>query len=313
MEAIVGNTFYFDFEVRLMEALQQLLGETGALFVSNFSAFGEEFLLIIIMGFLYWCYDKKFGIFVGTNLVVGIIANPMIKNVFLRRRPYFDNPGIKCFRPVEKGTDIYDISAQGFSFPSGHSTNSVTVYSAIAKYGKKKALTILAVVMPLLVGFSRVSVGVHYPTDVLVGWLSGLVIVFLLSFLMGKFYGEKRWLLNLIIFLVSCLGYFYCKTDDYFASLGIMAGFFVGIEFDEKNIRFKNTKNILKCILRVVCGGAIFLAFNTVLKMPFSKDFLASGTLLAHLVRTLRYGISTFIVVGVYPICFDRFLKEKSN
>ena len=46
------------------------------------------------------------------------------------------------------------------------------------------------------------------------------------------------------------------------------------------------------------------MLLNTVLKMPFSKEFLSSGTALAHIVRTLRYGLVIFCVCGLYPMVF---------
>lgn len=73
----------------------------------------------------------------------------------------------------------------GFSFPSGHALNSMVTYGLIAllvwrsglpeRVGRLIAAGLVAV--PLVVGLSRVALGVHYPSDVLAGWLAGLVIV----------------------------------------------------------------------------------------------------------------------------------------
>ena len=59
------------------------------------------------------------------------------------------------------------------------------------------------------------------------------------------------------------------------------------------------------------CLGAfaIYFALNTLLKMPFSKEFLDSGTLGANLIRTARYAVILFIVIGVYPRIFPVFEK----
>ena len=310
----MGNTFYFDFEVQLMEFVQEALGEPAIKAISHLSAFGEELALILILGFLFWCYDKKIGIRVGTCIVVGIVLNPLIKNIFLRRRPYFDHEDIKCFRPVEKNADIHDIAAQGFSFPSGHSTNSAIVYGGIARNVRKKLLTILAFVLPFLVGMSRIVVGVHYPTDVLFGWLLGVAIIFLIPLLMEKAGEEKQWLIFLWIFIISCIGLLYCRTADYFTGLGIMGGFFVSVEFEKRFVNFDNTKKPLLCIARIIVGMIVYLLVNSLLKMPFSSDFLESGTLLSNLVRAFRYFIVSFLVIGIYPMLFKyekRFVKER--
>ena len=304
MGIAVGNTFYFDFEVQLMEFLQRVLGEHAIKVISFFSAFGEEFALILILGFLFWCYDKKTGIKVGICIAAGIVLNPMIKNIVWRRRPYFDHDTIQCFRPVEKNADIYDIAAQGFSFPSGHSTNSAAVFGAMARFIRKRVMAVLAIVMPLLVGFSRVVVGVHYPTDVLCGWLLGAAVIFLVPAIMEKAGEEKQWAAFLCIFAVSCIGLLYCRTSDYFTGLGIMGGLFLSVEFEKRFVNFENTGKPVLCLTRILGGVLLYLAVNKLLKMPFSSEFLGSGTFSANLVRAFRYLIVSFAVLGLYPMLF---------
>lgn len=312
MGTVVGNSFYFDFEVRFMEWLQRVLGDVGVAIVSPLSLFGEEMVLIAIMGFIYWCYDKKMGEFVGTSIVLSTITNPLIKNIFWRRRPYFDHETIKCLRPVEKDADIYDIAAQGFSFPSGHSTNSVACYSAIAARKKAVIFKVIAVVMPIAVGLSRMAVGVHYPTDVLVGWLCGGLCVIITMVLWKKVSEEKRWLMYLVIFLICCLGLLYCKTSDYFASLGLVGGIFAAFEFEKRVVNFKETRSPIACVLRVLLGGALYILLNNLFKMPFSSEFLSSGTFISGVVRTIRYLIVSFITVGIYPFSF-KFIKGRNE
>ena len=92
----MGNTFYFEWEVALQQWLQGMIdSEIGIAIVSFITMFGEEMVMIAVLGFLYWSYDKKFGKFVGLNILIGTVANPKLKNLAFRRRPYFDHPGIK--------------------------------------------------------------------------------------------------------------------------------------------------------------------------------------------------------------------------
>ena len=90
-----------------------------------------------------------------------------------------------------------------------------------------------------------------------------------------------------------------------------MVGFFAGDLFEEKFVKFKNTRCWWKIILRVLGGGAIYFGLNTLLKIPFSSSFLSSGTTLAYLVRSARYAIILFVVVAIYPMAFDRIGKKK--
>lgn len=308
----MGNTFYMPFEPAFMQWLQNLLGEGGAKAISIFSALGEEVALVLILGFIYWCFDKEFGKYIGINAVIGIVLNPMLKNIALRIRPYMVHEEIQCFRPVDPAGDIYDVTVQGYSFPSGHSMNSTIIYGSIGRYAKKPVITVLSVLIPLFVGLSRVVVGVHYPTDVLTGWVIGLLVIFLIPFLYTKFGSEKRWLINLIIFIVAAIGIFYCRTTDYFSGLGLMAGFFVGIEIEDRFVKFESTRNPLEIILRLAGGLLIFVVGNKLMKMPFSPEFLNSPTMPSFLFRTFRYFVIQFLLIGVYPYIF-RFFPNKQK
>jgi len=299
----MGATFYFAWEVALMQWLQSGMNQIGILLASVLTMLGEEGTIVAILGFLYWCYDKKFGKFIGTNIVLGITLNPMLKNVVLRRRPYFDNPEIRCLKQVKPG-DPYDISVQGFSFPSGHSMNSAIIYGTLPVYKKNRLLTIGAFLLPFLIGISRVLLGVHYPTDVLTGWGVGAVTVLLLSFLQRKV--KNIHVLHLILFLLSIPGIFFCKTTDYFSAIGIMGGFFLADLFEEKVVTFENTKKVLPCILRMAIGFGMYFALNTLLKLPFPKDFLQAKTMAAFLVRSVRYLIVSFVILGLYPMLFKK-------
>jgi len=300
---LTGNTFFFPWEATLMEWLQAHIGPLGIEIISRLSMFGEELVLIVLLGFLYWCYDKRFGCYVGLNMLVANTWNPMIKNVFLRRRPYFDHAGVDILRVVEPEADIYDIAAQGYSFPSGHSTGSAAVYGSLPRYKKgKKALFVIALIVPLLVGFSRVVVGAHYPTDVLVGWLVGVAALFIVPWLEAKM--PSRPVFYAVLLLTTLPGLFYCKSADYFTSLGMLLGFFVAVPFEERFVNFETTRNPIRCVLRILGGIAVFFVLNTAFKLPFSEAFLDGGSYPALLVRALRYGAIVFVDFALYPMLF---------
>ncbi len=298
----IGNVFQFGWELSLLEWLQAHITGAAMAVVSFLSLFGEELLMVAIMGFLYWCYDKRIGRAVGLNLLMVCVWGPMIKNVVLRLRPYFASDKIDLLRKIDSGAEASDVAAQGYSFPSGHSANSVAVYGSIAAYLKKNWLLALAIVLPLLVGFSRMAVGAHYPTDVLAGWALGLLTMLLLSFLSRKI--KRRGVLYGLLVLSALPGFFYCTSADYYTSFGMLVGFVCAMPFEEKLVRFETTRNPLRAALRVLGGGALYLALNALLKMPFSSEFLASGTLAANAVRSLRYAVILFAVAGVYPLLF---------
>ena len=300
--AVSGNTFFFPWEVNLMEWLQAHIPSAGISIISLFSMFGEELLLVLLLGFVYWSYDKKVGRTMGLSALMGMSWNAMAKNIALRRRPYFDHEGIKILRVVEPEADIYDISAQGYSFPSGHSTNAATAFGSLAAGMRKRWVTVVAIVIPLLTGFSRFVVGAHYPTDVLGGWLLGIISVLIIQQLQKR---VKNTLVLYGILLVTAVpGFFYCKSADYFTSVGLLIGFMGGTLLEDRCVRFENTRKPLWMIVRVLGGGAIYFGLSTILKLPFSKEFLSSGSTAALLVRCARYVIIGFVEFGVYPMLF---------
>ena len=306
----MGNTFYFEWEVALQQWLQGMIdSEIGIAIVSFITMFGEELVMIAVLGFLYWCYDKKFGKFVGMNILIGIVVNPMLKNLAFRRRPYFDHPGIKILKPVDASADIYNIAAQGYSFPSGHTTNSTLLYSSLAKYkSKNKVLLVIAFVVPFLVGLSRVLLGAHYVTDVLCGWVVGVLLMLLFSYLQTRVKNENR--LHLIVALCCLPGVFYCQTTDFFTGYGMMLGYFLAAPFEKKFVNFKETTNMIESVLRVAGGGALYFALNKLLKLPFPEELLESATMPSFLIRMGRYAIIIFVLMGVYPMIFDKLKKK---
>ena len=306
--ALTGVDFSFPWEVGLMEWLQSSISGTWISIISFFSIFGEELFMVLILGFLYWCYDKKMGREVGYSVLMAVVWNPMLKNIFLRRRPYFDHEGIEILRVVEPKADPYDIAAQGYSFPSGHSSCAVGLFGAIARYGKRKLFVLFALLLPLLVGFSRVVVGAHYPTDVLVGWLIGILAIFVVPWLSRVI--KNRWVFYGILVLTAVPGFFYCKSADFFTGFGLLIGLLAGDIVEERFVRFENTRKPLKIVLRMAGGLALFFGLNTLLKLPFSKEFLDGGTMAALLVRCARYALIAFIEFALYPMLFDRLGKR---
>lgn len=306
-----GNVFYFEWEVSLIEWIQSWLGPVGTAISSAISTLGEDLVCVAVLGFLYWCWNKEFGKYVGMNILVGLTLNPMIKNIFLRRRPYFDSEGIQCLKPIDSSASIYDLSVQGYSFPSGHSTDAVTLYTSIGIYTKKKWWIILGILLPLLVGISRVCLGVHYPTDVLCGWLLGVLVIFLIPVLKEKI--KNRWLFYGLLVVMMAPGWFYCRSNDYYTTFGLLIGFFIAAEFEERFVKFENTRNVLRWVLRLVMGIGLYFGVNELLKLPFSSDFLHSGTMPAYAVRSLRYCVVAFVIIGVYPMLFrvgDKVFKK---
>ena len=108
---------------------------------------------------------RKTGYAAVLSLIFGVIVtNLLLKNIVARPRPFAE---IEALIPlIAKPT--------GFSFPSGHTTASFAVALVMLRMLPKK-IGIPAVVLAALVAFSRLYLGVHYPTDVLAGFVVALM------------------------------------------------------------------------------------------------------------------------------------------
>ena len=291
-----GIVWFLPFEEQLIVWLQQIGHGTALqaflIVLNNFFSFlGEEIVCIAAMGFLYWGLSKEKGERLGAAIMLANVSIGLLKNIFSRLRPWIVSDRIELLRDVD-----------GFSFPSGHSANCTSLYPTLAyEYKDRKWLTWIAVCVPLLCGISRCYVGAHWPTDVLVGWGTGLAALALAELALHKVTNKYRF--YLIMILVSSVGLFYCTTNDYFNSYGMLIGFTAGLYFEEKRVHFENTSNPWIALLRTVAGGALYFVLSTLIKLVIGGLFPA-GTIGYLLMRSLRYGLVVFLLVGVYPLCF---------
>lgn len=304
-------------EASLIEWLQCTLGDFGTTVAKALSVIGGETVSMAILLILLFCYSKEAGKRSALTLLAASVWFPMIKNVVRRSRPYVDYQDRIDWKilPEEGSTaaQAMDLKVQGYSFPSGHSAMAVAMYGSAAREVRKKWAWVLAVVLPVLIGISRFVVGVHYPTDVLAGWALGLAAIVICRLLEKAVPNESA---RAVILLVTALpGLFWCDSRDYFTALGMMIGMAAVIPYEKKYVNFRDTRKIPVMILRVLGAMAIYFALNSLLKLPFSKDFLDNGTLGSNLVRSLRYAVTLFVMVGVYPRCFpalEKLFERKS-
>ena len=140
------------------------------------------FWILMAAVFLFIPKCRKTGLSMGAALLIGLlICNVIMKPLFARPRPY-------DFQLEHFGKTIKLLVAtpHDFSFPSGHTLASFEAATALL-IGNKK-LGIPAMILAVLIAFSRLYLYVHYPTDVLVSIVLGIGIAFLGTFLVKKGY-----------------------------------------------------------------------------------------------------------------------------
>lgn len=297
----MGNVFFFDWEVRLIEAFQSVSGNFLTSAAVFFTMLGEEYLIIVVLGLIYWCVDKELGRKVALALSGTMILGTLIKGLTLRRRPYMDNAKVKCIRAAYPENDIMSPVAQGFSTPSLHASMSVAVYGTLAYRIKKLLFIIMGVILPLFIGLSRVYLGVHYPTDVMLGWVLGIIVVFVIGAAEKRF-GYKIAFTGILV--IGSAGFFYCRDIEFWSSWGLTLGFLLGFIYEEKRVGFEPAKRWWSYILRPALGVVFFALVSAVLKIPAKA---ISTEWLSLIYRLIRYAVSTFIIIGLYPHLFKKF------
>lgn len=158
-------------ELRFLDFLQTIHTPLLDKILAFITSLGNAGIVWIVLAVVLLILPKtrKTGIIVAAALLMDLIlCNLILKNLVARVRPYDVNTAIAIL--IKKPLD--------FSFPSGHTAASFAAMTALFLAKMKKAW-IAALVLAVLIAFSRLYFYVHYPTDVLggavVGILSGII------------------------------------------------------------------------------------------------------------------------------------------
>lgn len=129
--------------------------------------------ILIVIGFalgLAALVSRRYRlvVIIAIVLIGSALLTEAVKDLVMRQRP---------LDPIT-GTN-------GYSFPSGHTLNSTATYGLLAviawrsrlALALRKAAVAIGVIVPILVGLSRIALGAHWPTDVIAGWLAGTAFV----------------------------------------------------------------------------------------------------------------------------------------
>lgn len=150
-----------NWEFSILYALQELHNPILDRIMIFITTLGDDGLFWIAIGVvcLFLKKHRKMGFqLLISMLCTFIIGNLILKNIFARPRP--------C--DIDAAVQLLISRPHGHSFPSGHSINSMV--AAVALFLNNKKIGIPAVIIATLIGFSRMYLFVHFPTDVLAGF-----------------------------------------------------------------------------------------------------------------------------------------------
>lgn len=273
------------FEVDVLKFIQQFSCPALDVFFSAVSMLAEQLVLIAAITYIYWNLNKDAGKQIAYAVFVSVSLNSGLKNLFNFPRPI----GIDGIRSHYTGT------ATGSSFPSGHTQCFSTAAFSLAARLKKRWVYLTAAALTLLVAFSRLYLGVHFPKDVLAGGLLGIIISFFCVFLCRKI--RQKSLLYLVSFALMLPFLFLNTSEDYFKSLGLFFGFLIGNFIEEKKVSFSADKRSkVEAVVRWIVGLLLIAGIQLLGKK------LLGGSSLGNF---LRYSLISLFAIGIYPWIFS--------
>ena len=137
----------------------------------NFFTFlGLEEWFLLMMPFVFWCIDARKGVRIGIYLTAAGVLTALLKVYFHDPRPYWVDPKVQLLTEADPW----------FGIPSGHAMIGIAVWGGLAAGIRKNWAWAAAGFIVLMIGLSRIVLGVHFPTDVIAGWLLGGLLLFLM-------------------------------------------------------------------------------------------------------------------------------------
>ncbi len=229
--------------------------------------FDTPYFIFLLIPTIWLGCSWKWGIRLGYVAVISLFLNSYFKDLFQLPRP----DAFIASLPLLQG-----MTSPGF--PSGGAQTSCLLGGfliyAIPSFWTK----IVGVVFALLIGFSRLYLGVHFPIDVLGGYVLALIILFLFILLHQKieFFLKKSnpYLTLFISILIPVVFLFIYPRINTFSSMGILIAFNIGIFFSLIFRLYLSTpQRFISFFLRSIigCFGVFFFYFLT--KYALFKDF----------------------------------------
>jgi len=320
------NSNWLNPQIDFLVYLQNLRMQTGGIFDSSFvslTKLGELFWPTIFICILYWCIDIKAGLYLCLVNGFTMVFSQLMKMSACIYRPWILNDAVKP-------SDLVLKSAKSYSFPSGHSMMAGSSWAGFAYLTRKKPLVCLFfILLTLIIGFSRLYLGVHPPQDVIIGLLVGIIFIFTVNHLVN--WCEKdlnRYLyilvaVNLFMILILCYILFKNYPLDYINGkllvnprLGIdiavtyfgwIFGLINGVILCRRFFPFNPHKgNVKGRIIRAIVGAITStLLFSIIQENIFYNRIITDY----KAIMPITFFVA-FYMTALYPLIFSKLFKN---
>jgi membrane-associated phospholipid phosphatase len=263
-------------------------------------AMGGEIFFLVVLLLIYWSLNRHLGIRLIVALIVAGVLNSLLKDLFQRPRPF----GVSdLVVPIQ--------TEESFGIPSAHVMVGLVVWGYAALYAKRRWLYWALALFILVMAWSRMYVGVHFPQDVAAGALFGLIVLLLYMRVVEPI--AARWQhLNpyLRIGLLVLAGVMTVISAGHDRNALALAGILISIgpamELELRYANFSNAGTPTQRMLRFVIGITLTLAIFLGLRVLFgalAEEVTTPGIAL----RLLRYAVVTIFAFFVWPRLALRF------
>jgi len=281
---------------RILLNLEAIRSSGLTIVLSIITDLGSNIGYLVVLSLIYWCVDKYAGLALAYCSLFSATLNIWLKQLWDIPRPadpalseWLDQAGIQ-----ERVTPLREATLA--AFPSGHSQGAAVTWGYAAHIlatgsRRRRWAWYAAVLLAVLIAFSRLYLGVHYPQDVIAGLAIGA------AFLALWLWAEPRartWLARLgvpwryaLALLVPLVMLALLPGEDTAAAMGAAIGMGVGALLERGSVRFSVAGEAWKRLLRAALGLALVLAVYASLSALFGLVHLEGGLGLAW--RTLRY------------------------
>lgn len=278
--------------LEIIKAVQQIHGPHLDAFFRAITSLGGGEIYILLLPVFFWCVDTGLGAHAGFIFLLSSYLANGLKDLFQQPRPFQIDPTVKLD------------DATGYGLPSFHALEATVMWGMFAIWLKKAWFWVLAVAMMLLIGFSRIYLGVHFPTDVLAGYAIGGSFLWL--YVNGGHTFERwlkalpfRWQLGLSFAVPLVLAISH-PTDDVVLVMSAFSGFCLGLACLNHYSSFSAVGPIWQRIARFIVGDIAILLLYVA---PRLVGFV--GTSLLHSpLRYLHYGVIGFWITFGGPWLF---------